>query len=205
MTQRDEAQAQKQAIRLLAHARRAGQPDPEATSEKITCRIVLLPPYAAARTLLAYVSFRSEVSTRGLLLRAWDDGKRLAVPYCVGDQLELFLLERLDELAPGTLGILEPKEGLRSLAARRVQPGELDLIVVPGLAFDPQCGRIGYGKGYYDRLLRQVPARTAVVGAAFQCQMFPQVPVLDHDVRLGWVVTESDVYQRAEGGRGKDE
>jgi 5-formyltetrahydrofolate cyclo-ligase len=122
----------------------------------------------------------------------------------VGDRLELFLLGSCDELAPGTLGILEPNEDLRSLADRRVRPEELDLIVVPGLAFDPQCGRIGYGKGYYDRLLRQVSARTALVAVAFRCQIFPQVPLLDYDVRMDQVVTEGEVYRRRQPQRDGD-
>ena len=67
-------------------------------------------------------------------------------------------METLADLAPGTMGILEPRAELRDRPERRVAAGELDLILVPGLVFDPQCGRIGYGKGYYDRLLHQVAA-----------------------------------------------
>jgi 5-formyltetrahydrofolate cyclo-ligase len=198
----DGVQAHKRQIRRLAHARRAGQPDAESVSLQIVGRLVQLPEYLAARTVLAYISFHSEVSTRQLLPRAWGDGKRLVVPYCVGDRLELFLLGSCEELAPGTLGILEPNEELRPLADRHIRPEELDLIVVPGLAFDPQCGRIGYGKGYYDRLLGQVPARTALVAVAFRCQIFPQVPLLDYDVRVDQVVTEGEVYRRRQPRRG---
>jgi 5-formyltetrahydrofolate cyclo-ligase len=156
-----------------------------------------MPEYLASRTLLTYMSFHSEVSTRQFLAAARADGKRLAVPYCVGDRLELFRLQDGDELAPGTLGILEPRQELRGRADRRLDLGELDLIVVPGLAFDLQCGRIGYGKGYYDRLLRQISPETAAVGVAFHCQIFREVPVLAYDVRVDKVVTETDVYERS--------
>jgi 5-formyltetrahydrofolate cyclo-ligase len=198
MDQLDGAQRLKHEIRRAAHARRNGQPEPESVSLQIFDRLVKMPEYAAARTVLSYVSFHSEVSTRQFLARVWSDGKRLAVPYCTGDCLELFRLENCGELAPRTLGILEPKADYLGRVDRQVGLGELDLIVVPGLAFDPQCGRIGYGKGYYDRLLRHVSAKTAVVAVAFGCQVFPEVPVLAYDVRMDKVVTEGEVYQRSQ-------
>jgi len=201
MDQRDGKQGLKHEIRRSAHARRDAQSDPEAASRVIFDRLAQMPEYVDARTVLSYVSFHNEVSTRQFLARVWSDGKRLAVPYCVGDCLELFRLESCDELAPRTLGILEPKADYLGRVDRRIGPGELDLIVVPGLAFDPQCGRIGYGKGYYDRLLRQVSAKTAVVAVAFACQVFPEVPVLGYDVRMDKVVTEREVYQRSQPRR----
>ncbi|MGA2063670.1 MAG: 5-formyltetrahydrofolate cyclo-ligase [Thermoguttaceae bacterium] len=201
MHERDGVQGHKREIRRLALARRAAQPDPESASLEIIGRLVQSPEYLAARTVLAYVSFRDEVSTRQFFPRAWVDGKRLAVPYCTGDRLELFLLRSFGELAPGTLGILEPEQDLRGLADRRVGLADLDLVVVPGLAFDPQCGRIGYGKGYYDRLLREVPDRTALVAVAFRCQVFPEVPVLGYDVRMDQVLTEAEVYRRRQPRR----
>ena len=126
----------------------------------------------------------------------WSLGKRIAVPCCVGDQLELFWLEHLDELAPRTLGILEPKEGIRRRSERKVDLTTLDLIVVPGVAFDRTGGRIGHGKRYYDRLLCKARPDTAIVALAFECQVFPKVPMLDHDIFMDKVVTEIAVYQR---------
>ena len=94
------------------------------------------------------------------------------------------------------MGILEPNADLRARADRKVLPRELDLIVAPGLAFDRQCGRIGYGKGYYDRLFHEVRDDAAIVAVAFQCQIFPHVPVLPYDVRVDKVITEEAVYER---------
>ena len=69
---------------------------------------------------------------------------------------------------------------------------------MPGLAFDRQCGRIGYGKGYYDRLLQQARADAALVAVAFECQVFPEVPVLPHDVRVDKIITEEAIYERSQ-------
>jgi len=103
-------------------------------------------------------------------------------------------LEDLSELAAGTLGIPEPRHELRSLPERRIAPGELDLVMVPGLAFDRRGGRVGHGKGYYDRLLARVRPDALLAGVAFECQVFPQVPMLDYDVLMDRVITERTVY-----------
>ncbi len=191
------AQGRKDEIRRLARARRDRQEDRQSLSLRILDRLFGMPEYTAAATLLSYLDFRSEVATAALLAKAWADGKQVAVPYCVGDRLEISRLESWNELAPGTLGIREPRPEYRTLESRRTAVDRLDLIVVPGLAFDPGCGRIGYGKGYYDRLLRQVAAKTSVVAIAFQCQIFPEVPILPYDVRMDKIVTQTDVYQSA--------
>ena len=192
-----DAARRKSQLREEARARRNRQQDGKRLSGQIFQRLAELPEYVRAGTLMLYLSFRSEVGTHQFLHRAWSEGKRVVVPYCVGDRLELFRLESPDELAPGTLGILEPVAPLRTAAERRVAAAKLDLVVVPGLAFDRQCGRIGYGKGYYDRLLHEVRGDAALVAVAFQCQIFPEVPVLPDDVRMDRIVTEESIYQRS--------
>jgi 5-formyltetrahydrofolate cyclo-ligase len=191
-----DGQRRKSQLRDEARARRNRQPDGERLSRQILQRLAELPEYVRAGTLMLYLSFRSEVGTHHFPERAWSEGKRVVVPCCAGERLELFRLESPDELAPGTLGILEPSPRLRTVAERRVAAAEIDLVVVPGLAFDRQCGRIGYGKGYYDRLLHEVRGDAAVVAVAFQCQIFPEVPVLPYDVRVDRIVTEEAMYQR---------
>ncbi len=119
------------------------------------------------------------------------------MPYCAGEELELFRLDSSEELALGAMGILEPAAALRTRGERLVGADELDLVVVPGLAFDRQCGRLGYGKGYYDRLLRRVRADAALVAVAFQCQIFAEVPVLPTDVRVDQIITEETLYRRS--------
>ncbi|MGO8691903.1 MAG: 5-formyltetrahydrofolate cyclo-ligase [Thermoguttaceae bacterium] len=190
-------QRRKTEIRAEASARRSQQQNGEGLSRQILQRLAESPEYARARTLLLYLSFRSEVATHDFPRQAWTAGKRVVVPYCAGEELELFRLDSPDELTPGAMGILEPAAALRPRGDRLVGADELDLVVVPGLAFDRQCGRLGYGKGYYDRLLRRVRADAALVAVAFQCQIFAEVPVLANDVRVDQIITEETLYRRS--------
>lgn len=190
----------KQQIREQAHANRNAQENKDELSKAIVARFMALPEYAAARTVLFYLDVRSEVRTRHSLEDALASGKRIIVPYCIeGDQLELFHLELMDELAVGMYRILEPKVELRSIPAKRIDVKEVDLLMVPGVAFDRNGGRTGHGKGYYDRLLENARPETPFVGLAFECQMFPEIPMQSHDVHMNKVITEAAVYE----GRGR--
>ena len=187
----------KRQIRAIGHARRRTQPDKDRVSGEICCKVLSLPEYVDARTVMLYVDIRDEVRTRPLLSAALNAGKRVVIPYCVaGDQLALFHMESFDELATGTFGILEPADAWRDRKDRRVDPVELDLIVIPGVAFDHRGGRVGHGKGYYDRLLEQARPDTTLVALAFDCQMVDEVPMQSHDVFVDMIVTEAVVHQR---------
>lgn len=185
----------KRQIRAEAAARREAQQHKDRLSREICRRLAELPEYVAAGVVMFYVDFGPEVRTRPLLPTAWQQGKQVVVPCCCGQRLELFRLEDLDELVPGTHRIPEPRLELRGRPERKVDLAELDLIAVPGLAFDRRGGRIGHGKGYYDRLLRQRHPGTVAAGLAFECQLFDRVPMLPHDVYVDKVITERGVYR----------
>jgi 5-formyltetrahydrofolate cyclo-ligase len=188
--------AWKAAVRAEARRRRWNQPDKDALSDRICRQIAATPEFDAAGTILFYIERRSEVRTGPLLTEAYARGKTVVVPYCVGDELRLFRLESTSELSPGAYDILEPRPALRVAAERHVAPAALDLIVVPGVAFDRRGARLGQGKGYYDRLLAEVRGDTFLVAPAFECQIFESVPTLPHDRSVDRVVTESGVYSR---------
>lgn len=189
----------KAAIREQAHANRRNQPDKDGVSQAIMKRFLALPEYDAARTVMFYVDVRDEVRTRHALPDALETGKRIVVPYCVDGELELFWLESMDELELGMYRILEPKKEMRSIAAKHLQPVDLDLIMVPGVAFDRTGGRTGHGKGYYDKLLEHAPLPTPLVALAFECQMFEEIPMDQHDIFMDKIITETAVYE----GRGR--
>jgi 5-formyltetrahydrofolate cyclo-ligase len=194
------APSRKQALREQAHARRNAQPDKDEVSRVICDRFLALPAYAAAKTVKFYIDVRSEVRTRAALPAALASGKKIVVPWC-NDQgeLELFHLTDMDELAVGMYRILEPKPELRSLPEKRVAPEDLDLVTVPGVAFDRAGGRMGHGKGYYDKLLRHARPDAPLVALAFECQLFDEIPMYRHDIYMNMVITEAAVYR----GRGR--
>lgn len=184
----------KNAIRKQAHENRKNQLDKDAVSQRIVDRFCDLPEYHAAKTVMFYVDVRDEVRTRQALPQALQSGKRIVVPYCVDGELELFWLEDMNELELGMYKILEPKAELRTVASKRLQPEDLDLVMVPGVAFDRNGGRTGHGKGYYDKLLQHARADAPLIALAFECQMFEKIPAEDHDIYMDKVVTEDAVY-----------
>lgn len=192
--------ARKTAIRQAAHENRRNQADKDAVSAKIVASFVALPEYVSAQTVMYYIDVRDEVRTQHALPAALLSGKRIVIPFCVDGELELFHLESMDELVAGAYKILEPKAELRDVPAKRLQPQDLDLIMVPGVAFDRHGGRTGHGKGYYDKLLQHARPDCPLVALAFECQMFPEIPVQSHDIYMDKVVTENAVYP----GRGRN-
>lgn len=188
-------------IRKLAHAARKDQTNKDEVSQQITARVIALPEYQAANCVMWYVDVRAEARTRHALPQALESGKNVVIPYCVDGELELFHLQSMDELETGMYKILEPREDLRSVDAKRIDVSELDLILVPGVAFDARGGRTGHGKGYYDKLLENAKAETPLIALAFECQMFDEIPMQDHDIFMDKVVTEAKVYEGI--GRGE--
>lgn len=190
----------KQALREQAHALRNAQTEKDALSQVICARFVSLPAYAAARTVKFYIDVRSEVRTRHALPAALASGKKIVVPWCnEAGELELFHLTDMSELALGMYKILEPKPELRHMREKQVRTEDLDLIMVPGVAFDRRGARMGHGKGYYDKLLKHARPDAPLVALAFECQLFPEIPVGHHDVFMDQILTESAQYP----GRGR--
>jgi 5-formyltetrahydrofolate cyclo-ligase len=199
----EELKNRKAEIRRQAHANRTQQQNKDELSRQICTTFMALPEYAAARTVMFYVDVRSEVRTRNSLPDALTSGKRIVVPYCVNNELELFLLKDMEELSIGMYKILEPRPELRSLAEKRVSPGELDLVMVPGVAFDRKGSRMGHGFGYYDKLLQHARDDAPLVALAFECQLFPEIPTQAHDIFMDKIITEKAIYPGQ--GRGHQE
>ncbi len=190
----------KNRLRKQAHSNRNDQEDKDHLSKRICGALMSLPEYAMATTVMFYVDVRSEVRTRTELPVALENGKVVVVPWCDDHgNLQLFRLTDMEELEIGMYKILEPKPELRTLAERQVDVKELDLVMVPGVGFDHRGARMGHGKGYYDKLLQHARPDTPLIALAFECQMFEEIPVADHDVFMDKIVTENRVYE----GRGR--
>jgi 5-formyltetrahydrofolate cyclo-ligase len=192
----DAMQDRKKEIRAQAHERRNAQENKDELSREICAKFVALPEYVRAQTVMYYIDVRSEVRTRHDLPQALTQGKKIIVPWC-NDQgeLELFHLENMDELAIGMYKILEPAPALRLLQAKQVKARELDLIMVPGVAFDRGGARMGHGKGYYDKLLQHARPDAPLVALAFECQLFPEIPTAAHDIFMDSIITERAIYK----------
>lgn len=151
-----------------------------------------LPEFAEADTVLFFISFRSEVDTMPMIKRALREGKRVCIPCTVPENKHMVasLLENVDEeLELGNYDILEP----RRECLRPVKPSQIDVVIMPGVAFDCSGGRLGYGGGYYDRFLEKCSPGCTLVAPAFELQIVDHVPCADHDAHIHQIVTESRV------------
>ncbi|MBZ0157443.1 MAG: 5-formyltetrahydrofolate cyclo-ligase [Alphaproteobacteria bacterium] len=164
----------------IASALRSGK------DEAIRKSLYFLSAYQSARFILLYASFRSEVDTFEMIRHCLTQGKRVALPRVDSAKGELFLYEirGMDDLAAGCWGIREPIPSPER--ERGVQ--EMDLIIVPGVAFDEQCNRLGYGKGYYDKLLRE--KRAKAVALAYEEQIVASLPAETHDIKMDAIITD---------------
>src|SRR5262245_20320344 len=172
-------------------ARRQGLSEAErrARSRRVWERLVALSCYQHARTILGYMAFDHEVLTDGLMRQAMASGKEVILPMVLSDRqgMALYVIEDLGrDVAPGYRGILEPQPR----RTRVVTPEAVEFAMVPGVAFDLRGGRLGFGAGFYDRLLSRLPRGVPTVGLAFDFQVIPRLPLQSHDLLLGAIATE---------------
>ncbi len=163
-------------------------------SKKITNSFRKLEEYQTSRMPLIYVSFRSEVDTHQLIRERLNSGLEVAVPKTdvTNRRLETYLLKDWEKgLRPGAYGILEPDVKVASL----IRPSQIDMVVVPGSVFDRQCGRYGYGGGYFDRFLSIEAPQALRIGLAFSLQVLPEIPLKTHDQRMDIIVTENEILR----------
>jgi 5-formyltetrahydrofolate cyclo-ligase len=186
----------KDTLRRECRTRRNALDGREARSARICARISELPLYREARTLHCYLPVRSEVDTRPLVTNALMQGKCVVVPVVQHGSRELghswLLSADIAEVEQGIFGTLQPR------VLRPAAPGDWELTIVPLLGFDRRCYRLGYGKGYYDRLLALAP--TPTIGTAFAIQEVAHIPNDQHDIPLNQIVTEQEIISSSRSG-----
>lgn len=160
-------------------------------SARVAERVLSLPEVADARCVAGFVPIRSEVDPTAILDALADAGARVCLPRVDAERGAIVLHERVADmpLQPSPFGVPEPPA-----SAPEVAPADVDVVLVPGLAFDPRGYRVGYGKGYYDRLLATMPQALSVA-IGFDFQLVPEVPDLPHDVPVRVVVTDARVLR----------
>lgn len=190
---------EKQKQRDKAYFARNTQQEKEKLSRIICNKFIAQQAYKLATTVMWYLHCRSEVRTLDALVSELGRQKRIVIPYCTEDEkgqnkLGLWLLEDLAELIPGTWGILEPPKSRWGEEDKEVLPQELDLIMVPGVAFGRDGGRIGNGAGYYDRLLQEVRTDTLLTAVCYEAQVSDKVIMEKYDVYMDTILTEKNCY-----------
>ncbi len=157
----------------------------EARSRVLADRLFAAEQYRQCKSLYAYLSFNQEVRTSPIIKRAWADGKRVAVPKGIGRDMVFIWIDSFDNLAPqGAFHIMEP------IGDGPVAGDETALILMPGLAFDPNGHRVGYGGGYYDRFLEKEPDHP-LVALCYDFQLVDHLEVEAHDVPVDVVITDA--------------
>lgn len=146
-------------------------------------KLISLPEIQAASTISSYISYKNEVDTHQFINWCLRLQKSICVPKIVHNDIVLKQITSLSDCRPGIMGILEPVDATPS-----VNPHSIQIYIVPGLAFDVQGYRLGYGKGYYDRLLKDVPGRT--IGIGYTDQLIYELPHTKTDIPLSKLVTD---------------
>jgi len=159
-------------------------------SNEIVARLKELQNFKEANVIACYISFGSEVYTHGLI-KEYVKKKEILVPIVDKGSKNLFLSHLKDwkELDSGAYGILEPKKEFLRIKSYN----EIEAVIVPGIVFDRKGNRIGYGAGYYDRLLKKVKAKK--IALAYDFQVMERIPNEEHDVRMDVIVTEKEVIK----------
>lgn len=174
--------------RILARVRALSAAQRRAASCRIAHRLRRLPVYRTARRIGFYLALPMEVETRPMIAQALKDGKRVAVPIMVTTSRGL----RFAQLTSLTRGLVRGPYGTTQpdpRRARRVDPATLDLVLVPGVAFDAQGARLGRGRGYYDRFLAMLPPAIPRLGLCFRGQRVRRLPRARHDQPVTTVLT----------------
>ncbi len=162
-------------------------------------RLMLLPEFRSARSLLLYAPLADEIDVNPLADRMLADGRTVFLPVCREDPRGLDVVpvrNRREDLIAGTMGILEPRPGLAPAGA-----GDVELALVPGRAFDVMGRRLGRGAGYYDRFLLRLGPGAVRAAVALDMQIWPEVPITAHDQPVDVIVTESRVIRVPGRGR----
>ncbi len=181
-------QNRKEQIRKEILDKLRSQPEEKAgfKSEKIKNKLFSLEEFRDSKIVMFYASLPEEVNTNKMIDEALEMGKRVVLPRCESFQriVPKEIRNRNTDIEKSSHGIRQPKKD-----AKEVSLKEIDLIIVPGVAFDKKMGRLGRGKGYYDRFLKEAPSGKKTVGLAFDFQILENLPKGSLDIPVSKVIT----------------
>jgi 5-formyltetrahydrofolate cyclo-ligase len=167
------------------------------SSKKITITLIETDAFKTANTIMCYLSFGNEVDTKPIIDQCFKEGKTVLVPIIIKNEdgtshIEASqLIDPESDLAPGTMGILEPQVS----KIRIRDPRTIDLVIIPGLAFDKKGNRLGYGAGYYDHYLERLRDDCNQIALTFSFQLIDHIPTHKHDKQIKNIITERGLNQ----------
>ena len=172
----------KQLRRMIRERKRAmTEAEIQSRSEALAQLLYASEAYRNAKTIYGYLPYNQEVRTVPMLEQALRDGKRVAVPKVFGDEMKFLYLQDLTQVAKGYAGIPEP------IADEPVAEDKTALVLMPGLAFDPEGHRIGYGGGFYDKFLAAEPDHPTLA-LCYEFQLLPKLETEEHDIPVDVVL-----------------
>ena len=177
---------------VLTQRDKLSQEERQQKSAFLVAHLWELAPFAQAKTLFTYINFRSEVETLPLVRQCLKAGLTVSVPVTMREESRLIACRITDpdhDLHPGYCQILEPDPTMTEI----INPQDINVVLMPGSVFDKQGGRLGYGGGFYDRFLEYEAPHAVRIGLAFEIQIVKDLPLMPHDKRLHYLVTEDRV------------
>ncbi len=173
---------------VIQERKKMSDADCKRLSAQICETIIAMPEFQQASCVCTYMDFNHEVMMKTLIEEAWKLGKRVAAPRVNGDTMDYFYIRSYEDVKPGCFHVPEP-DAVNPLG----EEDENALLIVPGVGFDRNRNRCGYGKGYYDKYLSAHPDHPTVA-AAFEFQLVDEVPANQFDIKPQRLVTEVQVY-----------
>ena len=176
--------------RVLNVRNNMSKEDVKKNSNAIMDKITSLDIYKQSKVVFIYMDFKNEVITSNLIKHMLSEKKRVVIPYT--DSINTVLIPseitKESDLKQNSFGYYEPKSILP------VNIEEIDLVIVPGVVFDKNLNRIGFGKGYYDKILNRLKPSAKKVALAHDFQVLEDIPAEEHDVKMDMIITEKNIY-----------
>ncbi|GAA0071466.1 5-formyltetrahydrofolate cyclo-ligase [Clostridium sardiniense] len=160
----------------------------EAMDNNIIEKLMMNETYKSARGIFIYIGFGSEINTKIIIREALNSGKEVYVPKVIKKDMILIKIDSLENLVTSSYGILEPIGDKSDLDVNK-----LELIVMPGVAFDKSGNRLGYGGGYYDKFLEQNKIECKKIALSYDFQVLEKLEVEEHDIKVDLIITENQV------------
>lgn len=175
--------------KALLHLRKRVKRDVLKQKSRLISNVILkLDEYKKAKIIAFYSHINNEVDLDNILARAIKNGKKIVLPRVKKHGLEFYRISKRGDLQPGTFDILEPRKGLSKISANKI-----DLFLIPGVAFDISGNRIGYGKGYFDSVLKKRKKSSCVCGVSYFFQILERLPDKSGDYKMDKLVFENGI------------